>query len=546
MAGTFINPIVAGGHPDPSVCRDGENFYMVNSTFEYYPGLPVHHSTDLVNWELIGYGLHRPSQVSGPVNLLDVQSDGGIHAPTIRCHDGKFYIITTNVYLPPGENQQTRFVNFIITADNPAGPWSEPFVIDGAPGIDPDLFFDKDGSAWYVGTHSPEKPNFDGEGEIWLQQLDLEHMRLVGERNFLWRGACGGVWAEGPHMYRRDGRYYLLVAEGGTSFNHAVVIAVSDEITGPYVSNDRNPILTSRHLSYDHWVNSTGHADMIELADGRWYMVALGIRNDEQRGSNMGRETHLIPMQWEREPFWWKKPRYEWPVVAPVTGRVERHTPLPFDDKPQHRRLSFHDDFDNTQLGLAWNFRRLPLPGTWSLTEREGFLRLFAKPRQVEERGRASLMGFRQTESDFSYTVKMQFTPENDGAAAGLSLFQKDTNFIHYLVSGQGSDTVLKLQVAQAGPDGRSQGSNSVVEMMKLSAYTGNIILRVVSGGSRYRYEYSLDDGESFNPFSESAADLILSKGYTGAYLGLFATGKAQSGEGVADFDWVSYRGFER
>ena len=301
--GTFTNPIISGGYPDPSICRVDEDYYMVNSSFEYYPGLPLHHSKDLVNWQLVGYGLHRPEQVSTVVNLIDVQSDGGIHAPTLRCRDGMFYIITTNVYTPDGVGQTTEFVNFIITAENIEGPWSEPHVIEGAPGIDPDIFFDEDGRVWYAGTHSPEKPNFPGEGEIWLQELDLENWQLTGERHLLWRGACGGVWAEGPHIYKRDGRYYLMVAEGGTSFNHAVVIAVSDEITGPYLSNPRNPILSSRHLSYDNWVHSTGHADLLELSDGRWYMVALGIRGDEDRLSNMGRETHLVPVVWEREPF---------------------------------------------------------------------------------------------------------------------------------------------------------------------------------------------------------------------------------------------------
>ena len=166
---TFTNPILRGAYPDPSICRDGDEYLVVNSTFEYFPGLPIHRSKDLVNWELIGYGLHREEQASGAVNLVDVQSNGGIHAPTIRCRDGKYYIITTNVYQPPGEGAQTQFVNFVITADDPEGPWSMPHVLEGAPGIDPDIFFDDDGRAWYVGTHSPDKPNFPGEGEIFIR-----------------------------------------------------------------------------------------------------------------------------------------------------------------------------------------------------------------------------------------------------------------------------------------------------------------------------------------------------------------------------------------
>ena len=149
---SFVNPILPGSYPDPSICRVGDEYYLVNSSFEYFPGLPIHKSKDLINWELIGYGLHLREQCTGPVNLVDVQSNGGIHAPTIRYHDGLFYIITTNVYYHQQTNT-TDFVNFIITASDAAGPWSDPHILEGAPGIDPDIFFDDDGKVWYVGTH---------------------------------------------------------------------------------------------------------------------------------------------------------------------------------------------------------------------------------------------------------------------------------------------------------------------------------------------------------------------------------------------------------
>ncbi len=537
---TFTNPILAGGYPDPSICRSGENYYLVNSTFEYFPGLPIHRSKDLVNWELVGYGLHREEQVTGAVNLVDVQSNGGIHAPSIRCHDGRFYIITTNVYLPPGDGQATEFVNFVITAEHAEGPWSQPHVLEGAPGIDPDIFFDDDGRVWYVGTHSPEKPNFPGEGEIWLQEIDPDRWALKGERYFLWRGACGGVWAEGPHLYKKDGLYYLMVAEGGTSFNHAVVIAVSDEITGPYSSNPRNPILTSRHLSYDHWVNSTGHADLLELPDGRWFMVTLGIRGDEERRSNMGRETHLVPVSWEREPFEWKDVKYEWPVAAPLTGRVERTNILPFEGSAQVRNDTFVDEFDAGSLDLQWNFRRIPLPGIWSLTERPGFLRLHAHPNVIVERGRAALMGIRQRESDFDYRAKMIFTPNHDGSESGLLLFQKDDNYLGFTLVRKGPDHVLRVTLAEPG------AFPSTIREAILEKYPGEMVLRVISQGHQYRFDYSLDGSGSFTGFTELESNHILSKGYTGAYLGLYSTTNGMPNPDHADFDWVRYQGFPR
>ena len=536
---TFTNPIIPGGYPDPSICRVGDDYYIVNSSFEYFPGLPIHHSKDLVNWELVSYGLHRKEQCLSPNNLVDVQQRGGIHAPTIRHHNGKFYIITTNVYSPLDKNKPTQFINFIITADNIEGPWSEPHQLVGAPGIDPDIFFDDDGKVWYVGTHAPEKPNFDGEGEIWLQEIDLDNWALIGERYFLWRGACRGTWAEGPHIYKKDGLYYLLIAEGGTSFNHAVMIAVSHNIKGPYQSNPRNPILTTRHISYDYWVNSTGHADLIELPDGRWYMVALGIRGDEERQSNMGRETHLIPVQWEREPFEWKKIKYEYPVCAPQTGRVERYTLLPYPDKPQFRNDAFTDNFDQNKLRLDWSFRRAPLDKVYSLTDRKNWLRLYQNPETITLRGRCSQMGIRQKETDFEYSTKMNFQPQQDQSEAGISLFLQDDNYINLTLIKKGEDIFLQLLVNEHN----KEAYISKEEVLK--DYKGDITFKVTSKLGKYQYLYALDS-ETFITFAETPSNLILCRGYTGAYLGIYASSNGNKVLEFADFDWVQYKGFER
>ena len=536
---SFTNPILPGGYPDPSIVRVGDDFYIVNSSFEYFPGLPLHHSRDLINWELIGYAMHDPDYFRDEVNLLDVQSNGGIHAPSIRHHDGTFYVITTNVYSPP-DGGSTRMVNFIVTAEQIEGPWSAPTVIENAPGIDPDIFFDDDGRVWYLGTHAPEKPNFPGEGEIWLHELNPDDWQLTGERYSLWRGACGGTWAEGPHIYKRDGRYYLLVAEGGTHFNHAAMIAVSDDIRGPYVSNARNPIMTSRHLSYDNWVNSTGHADMVELADGRWFMVALGIRGDEQRRSNMGRETFLAPVIWEREPFEWKQVKHEWPVVAPETGRIERSPPVPFEGTRQYRDLGFFDDFRADELNLQWNFRRIPRQGTYSLQDEPGVLRLYASPEVIGERRRASLMGFRQTESDFAYVVSMRFSPIQSGVSAGLSFVQEDNNYLTFTLSREADSHLLTLALAAPG------GAVQELERAQVHGYAAAILMRLVSKDSQYEFQYSLDGGSNYIEFARTAATHVLSRGYTGALLGIYATSNGQESSEYADFEWVRYAAYER
>ena len=528
----FSNPIIRGGYPDPSICKVGDTFYLVNSSFEYFPGLPIHKSKDLINWELIGYGLDRESQVSSKVNLIDVQSNGGIHAPTIRYHDGVFYIITTNVYFDV-DKQKADMVNFIITADNPSGPWSDPIHILGAPGIDPDLFFDDDGRVWYVGNQMPKNPNFNGEGEIWLQELDLNEFKLIGERHLLWRGACGGDWAEGPHMYKKDGRYYLLIAEGGTSFNHAVMVALSDNIEGPYIANPRNPIITSRHLSYDNWVNSTGHGDIIELDDGKNYMVLLGIRNEIERGSNMGRETFLAPVNWEREPFEWKETKHLWPVVAAETGRVERINEVVFSGSVQNIATSFEDKFESDNLDLKWNFRRFPIEKISYLDKQHNRLNLICHQNQIKERGSAALLGFKQTESSFEYSTQMFFEPLNNGSEAGISIFQKDDNYINFTLIRNDDKIVLQSYAVK---------NTEIEEFLSepIKQYNGQIEFRIVANEDSYKLYYKTSR-KDFELFTILKGNLLISKGYTGAHLGLYATGNGKNTKDFASFDYVNY-----
>ena len=544
--GYFINPIISGAHPDPSICRVGNDYYIVNSSFEYFPGLPIHHSKDLVNWELIGYGLHREDQCNGEMNLVDVQSDGGIHAPTIRYHKGTFYIITTNVY-NSGDGSPGLMRNFIITAKNPSGPWSKPHIIEGAPGIDPDIFFDDNGKVYFTGTHSPGDMNSNGIGEIWIQELDIKKWKLVGKRHTVWDGIFG-CCTEGPHIYKEHGLYYLLVAEGGTGKNHAVMIAASENILGPYEENQRNPILTTRHLSNNYFVNSTGHADMIELEDGRWYMVSLGKRNDLDGDANMGRETYLMPMQWESTIVKWEQVsedrweplRYLFPVVAPLTGKVERFTPLPFTDRPQYINNTVIDDFLNENLDLRWTFIRVPEEKTYSLLENPGFLRLYSKPGKIEDRKRFSLVGFRQKESDFEFEVKMNFFPNKDKVESGVIHYQKEWNYLTNTVIKKRKKYYLEQKLKEKGKE--------VVTLKKtiLKGYDGNIILKVKSNKDRYDFFYSLNSGSSFDYFTSIEAIKVLDRNYTGALLGLFTTSNGVLSQDYADYDWVRYKDFVR
>ena len=545
--GFYINPIISGAHPDPSICRVGDDFYIVNSSFEYFPGLPIHHSKDLVNWELIGHGLHREDQCNGEMNLVDVQSDGGIHAPTIRYHKGKFYIITTNVY-NSGDGKPGLMRNFIITAENPSGPWSDPHIIEGAPGIDPDIFFDSDGKVYFIGTHNPGDMNSNGIGEIWVQELDIKNWMLKGERKTVWDGVFG-CCTEGPHIYKEHGLYYLLVAEGGTGKNHAVMMAASENIFGPYEENPRNPVLTTRHVTEDYFVNSTGHADMIELPDKRWYMVSLGKRNDLDGDANMGRETYLTPMVWEPTIVkWqqvtdtkWEPVNYLFPVASPLTGKVERYEKLPFQDKPQYKNNTFMDDFLVSKLDLEWTFIRVPQNNTYSLEANAGLLRLYTKPGTIENRKRFSMIGFRQRESDFEYRVKMEFDPKDDKVESGIIHYQKESNYLSNTVYKENKRFYLEQRLKE-----KDEVNEKTMKRILLKDYKNNILFKVASKNDKYTFYYSLDNGENFKYYSSIDAIKMLDRNYTGALLGVYSTSNENRSNDYADFDWVRYHDFVR
>ena len=544
--GYFINPIISGAYPDPSICRVGDDYYIVNSSFEYFPGLPIHHSKDLVNWELIGHGLHRKDQCNGDVNLVDVQSDGGIHAPTIRYHKGTFYIITTNVY-SPGDGKPGLMRNFVITAKDPSGPWSDPYIIEGAPGIDPDIFFDTNGKVYFTGTHSPGDMNANGIGEIWIQELDIKNWKLVGDRKTVWDGVFG-CCTEGPHIYKEHGLYYLLVAEGGTGKNHAVMMAASKDIFGPYEENQRNPVLTTRHVTNDYFVNSTGHADMIQLSDGRWYMVSLGKRNDLDGDANMGRETYLIPMKWEPTIIkWqqisetkWEPVRYLFPVAAPTSGKVERFFPLPFLEKPQYINNSYVDDFTSSSLDLKWTFIRVPQGKTISLVDNPGYLRLYPKKTTIVNRKNFSMIGFRQKESDFDYQVKMNFMPEDDRVESGIIHYQKEWNYLSIVVYKVGKKLFLGQKLKE------KDKKSVTLKKVSLKEYKGSIVFKTVSRKDKYTFYYSLDNGENFTYLNSLDALKMLDRNYTGALLGMFATSNGEKTKDHADFDWIQYKDYIR
>jgi xylan 1,4-beta-xylosidase len=516
MPRTFRNPILTGFYPDPSICRVGDDYYLVTSTFEYFPGLPIFHSRDLVHWRQIGHVLDRPSQLP----LDGVRPSGGLYAPTIRYHNGVFYVINTLV------SGTIRSGNFIVMATDPAGPWSEPYWLEGADGFDPSLFFDDDGKVWYTGTRLTAGSDFaKGRTEIWLQELDLANMRLVGEQYVIWDGAVkNAVWSESPHLYKIDGHYYLLTAEGGTAHHHAVIIARSDIINAPYEGNRGNPILTHRHLGLDYPIVGAGHADLVETPNGEWWMVLLAMRPYGGYYYNLGRETFLAPVTWEEG----------WPIVSHGTGRVEFTYPAP--DLPEHDwpAAPARDDFDQPTLAPQWFFLRTPRDDFWSLSDRSGWLRLRLRPERLSERVNPSLVGRRQQHIHFAAQTMLEFTPQTEHECAGLTLVQNDAFHFCFVVTRTDRPVVRLIK--------RMAGVEEILAEQPLDA--GRCYLKIEAHEQAYNF-YVATEPDVWQPVAKDIDGRILSTpvagGFVGAVIALYASSNGQASANVADFDWFEY-----
>jgi xylan 1,4-beta-xylosidase len=514
---TFHNPILPGFYPDPSICRVNEDYYLITSTFEYFPGIPVFHSKDLVHWNQIGHVLDRSSQLE----LDSIRPSGGVYAPTIRYNNGTFYVINTLV---------GKKGNFVVTAKNPAGPWSEPHWIENAPGIDPSLFFDDDGKAYYTGNIRLDSiPKDSKYRSIWLQEIDLTAMKLVGERTIILNeGALHGANnAEAPHLYKVNGLYYLMIAEGGTGDNHAVTIFRSKNLRGPYEGNKKNPILTHRHLGSDYPIACTGHADIVETQAGEWWMVMLGVRPYGGFHYNLGRETFLASVVWQDG----------WPVVNPGYGRVLQESvapnlpPWPIPSTPSC------DNFDGTALGFSWNFIRTPRENFYSLADRPGFLRLRLRPEMLSKWENPSFVGRRQQHINFSAATAMEFVPKNENESAGLVLLQNSDFQFRIEVLRPAKDNCVRLTKRHGGKE---------ETLAEVPATNKRIYLKVEAIGQDYNFYVAFVAGD-WKVLKEHVDGRTLSRtnagGFVGTYIGLYASSNGAASKNVSDFDWFEYKG---
>ncbi len=499
----FSNPVLPGSHPDPSVCRVGPDYYLVTSTFEYFPGLPVFHSRDLVHWRRLGHVLDRPSQLP----LRGVRASGGLYAPTIRHHDGVFYVVCTLVHESPESG------NFVVTATDPAGPWSEPKWLPEADGFDPSLFFDDDGRAWWTATREIR----DGRTEVYLRSFDVASLSPTGQEHVLFRGAMADSrWLEAPHLYKVDGVYVLVCAEGGTDFEHSVVVAFADEVTGPYRGSKLNPVLTHRHLGRSYPIAATGHADLVHTQNGQWYAVLLATRPYGGYYYNLGRETFLVPVSWEADG----------PVFSPGTGRVEASYPVP--DLPAHPWPEVAGDFSSPTLDPAWMFVRTPESEFWSLTERPGHLRLRLRPESITDPVNPSVVVRRQQHQSFHASCEVDFTSAGPGEAAGLVILQNN-DYHARLLLGAGREVTLVRRV-----DGQDE------VLARTQAGEGAVRLGVRACGQEHQ---ALVDGHPLGePFDGRFLSTPVAGGFTGVHIGLYATSSGVPSESWADFSGFTYR----
>lgn len=540
MSNKIKNPIIPGFYPDPSICRVGDDFYLACSSFELCPGIPVFHSKDLAHWEQISYAMT-------PENGFHVEKNcgnGGVMAPTLRYHNGLYYIINTN-YSDKG--------NYIVTAKNPAGPWSEPHWLTDVPGIDASIFFDNDGQAYIMGT-GDVWDNGTGVKErgIWLASYDIENFCLSGEPVTIFNSALrGGTSPESPHLYHVGEYYYLVIAEGGTEHYHAVMIARSKELFGFYEGNPANPVMTHRHMGFQCPITNVGHADLVDLPDGSWYAVMLASRLIDGECKNLGRETFICPIVWERD----------WPLFSPETGRLEWEydapESLPWTEYPP---LKTKEDFDDRQLDINWNFWGTPYENFYQIQDSKLRLRCIRQALAedirpmgfdpIKEKNRyVSFLAKRQLKPDVITTCHMAFTPKS-AESAGIAVVQAMNHQYHLERAVQDGEQVVRLILVTA--DYRlqpyMQGFTSKTNRTIIASAVWNepeIVLQIKMEHEKFTVSYGRNkesltelcvaDGKKINP--EVVGCMV------GTMVGIYATGNGTDSENFAEFDWFEMDG---
>lgn len=525
------NPILSGFYPDPSICKVGTDYYLVNSTFSYFPGIPVLHSKDLKNWKQIGNVISRPSQM----DFMGDRLSRGLFAPAINYHDGLYYVTCTLI---------DRKGNFVVTAKDPAGPWSDPVWIPEVNGIDPSLFFD--GAQTYIIYNSNPPGNqslYEGHRTLRMFEFDRKNLKVTGTEILLINGGVDiskkPIWIEGPHIYKREGYYYLMAAEGGTAVNHSEVVFRSKDVKGPYIPYDKNPILTQRDLDPDreHPITSTGHADLVEGPDGKTYAVFIATRPYEGDYYNIGRETFIAPVKWTAEG---------WPVINPDYKEVKYSYPVSFAAVPQKNALPMNGNFSYTldfKKGLSsqFLFLRTQDPSWYSLTAKKDQLTMNLLPETCMGTGNPAFIGKRQQHLIASAVTEMDFKTAKENEKSGLMIYQSEYSFYYICKSASEKGTVIQLYKGN-----KMQKDMELITEQALNDKNDKIQLRIDINNDQCSFYYAVQP-KAWKLLKDKLDGKYLSTkvagGFVGSLFALYATSSGKASTNKASFSWLKYSG---
>jgi xylan 1,4-beta-xylosidase len=526
----ITNPIIAGFYPDPSIVKVGSDYYLIHSTFAYFPGLPVFHSKDLKNWKQVGNVISRSSQM----DFMGHRMTRGLFAPSISYYNGLYYVVCTLI---------DKGGNFVVTAKDPAGPWSDPTWIREVRGIDPSIFFDDNGKAYIVyNSDAPDnKPLYSGHRTIRMYEFDPVGRKVVGEEKILVNGGVDlskkPVWIEAPHFIKRNGWYYLYAAEGGTSVNHSEVVLRSKDIWGPFVPYERNPILTQRDLPADRKnpITSAGHAQFVDGPDGKMYAVFLAVRPYEGNHYNTGRETFIAPVEWKDE----------WPVVDPDHKEIQYNYTVGYKEikqknaLPQNGNFTYKLTFDQ-QLDPALLFLRTIDSTSFSLNKADG-LTLKLKPETCMDLGNPSFIGKRQQHLYCATDTELSFNAKADNEKAGLIIFQDEKHFYYLCKSISQGKNVVQLFKSNT----ETQTMDLLAEV-PVAAGSNKVGLRISAEGDTYNFEYSFTPNKWVMLKDKVDARFLSTQtagGFIGCVFGMYATSSGVETSNKASFKYLNYSG---
>lgn len=474
----YTNPIIKGFYPDPSVCQANGKYYLVCSSFQYFPGVPLFESEDLVNWKQIGNVLTRKEQVE----LDRINSSGGVFAPTIRYNNDRFYMVTTN---------DTTHRNFYVYTDDIYGEWSDPIIVDQG-GIDPSLLF-VDGHTYFISNGCDD----NGEGGVVQCEIDIETGRKLSPSKCIWKGS-GGRYLESPHMYKLDGGYYLMAAEGGTEYGHMITYARADNVWGPFENYPCNPVLTNRNKAPEI-IQGIGHGDLICDPNGEWHIISLGFRQIHiwQPYHHLGREVFMTPVEFGSDG-WFR---------AGKDGTTDSEYEMKGDFVQQEKKTY---TFDNTDFSLEWMFLRHPDKNNYILCKDRA--ELIGTDIELDICDSPTFIGLRQRDFD----MDMSCIVRNDGGKGGFTVYMCENEHYDLYIEKENDDSRYALLKLNMG------GIRHIENKIKLSGDSCRLIIR--SDSQIYRFFVKDKDNEYYLGYGQSKyLSSEVSGGFTGVMLGLFA-----------------------